>query len=62
MVSPSSPGAWVAPLPVTDGIGDERVDFALGRFRVSARGLDQPGRHALLVVEQRLSRCAGAIR
>ena len=54
MVSPSSAGACVAPLPVTAGIfGDQLVDFALGRFRVAAGRLDQARGHALLVVEQR---------
>ena len=35
-------------------LGDQRIDFALRRLGVAARGLDQPGGHALLVVEQRL--------
>ena len=54
-MSPSSAGAWVAPLPVTGGnFRDQRIDFALRGLGVAARGLDQPGGHALLVVEQRL--------
>ena len=35
-------------------LGDQRIDFALGGLGVAARRLDQPGGHALLVVEQRL--------
>ena len=55
MVSPSSAGACVAPLPVTAGIfADQRIDFALRGLGVTARCLDQPRRHSLLVVEQRL--------
>ncbi len=55
-MSPSSAGAWVAPLPVTAGILETSACRlrACAALRVAARGLDQPGRHALLVVEQRL--------
>ena len=54
-MSPSRAGACVAPVPVTAGIlGHQQVDPASRRLRVAARGLDQPGSHSLLVVEQRL--------
>ena len=60
MVSPSSAGACVAPLPVTAGIfRDQLVDFALRRLGIAARGVDQARRHALLVVEQRLQQMRG---
>ena len=38
---------------------DQRIDFALGRFGIAARRLDQPGGHALLIVEQRLQQMRG---
>ena len=60
MVSPSSAGAWVAPLPVTDGIlATSCIDLALRRFWIAACGLDQTRRHALLVVEQGLEQMRG---
>ena len=59
-MSPSSAGAWVAPLPVTAGIFEtKRVDFALRGLGVAAGSLDQAGRHALLVVEQSLQQMRG---
>ena len=55
IVSPSSPGAWVAPLPVTAGIFATSASASrLRGLGVAAGRLDQPGGHALLVVEQRL--------
>ena len=55
MVSPSSAGAWVAPLPVTAGIlATSASTSRLRRLGVAAGGLDQARGHALLVVEQRL--------
>ena len=41
---------------------DQRVDLAPRRGAVAAGGVDQAGRHALLVVEQRLGKWAGVIR
>ena len=54
-MSPSSAGR-LRRAAAGDGrnLGDQRVDFALRGLGVAARSLDQAGRHALLVVEQRL--------
>ena len=38
---------------------DERVCFSLGGFRIAAGGIDEPRRHALLVVEKRLQQMRG---
>ncbi len=55
MVSPSSAGAWVAPLPVTAGILATSASASrCAAFGIAAGGLDQARGHALLVVEQRL--------
>ncbi len=60
MVSPSSAGACVAPLPDTAGIfGTSRVDFALRRWASAAGRWIRPARHALLVLEQRLQQMRG---
>ena len=63
MVSPSSAGAWGGGLPVTArNFRDQHVRLALRRLGVAASRVNQPRGHALLVVEQRLERIAGAIR
>ncbi len=61
--SPSIPGAWVAPLPVTAGsFATSASTCAAGLRAVAARRIDQPDRHALLVVEQGLGIMRGATR
>ena len=55
MVSPSSAGRLGrAAAGHRRDLRDQRIDLALRRLGVAAGGLDQPGGHALLVVEQRL--------
>ena len=55
MVSPSSAGAALAPLPETTGIlASALVGLPPRRLGAAAGARDQAGRHALLVLEQRL--------